>query len=96
MNNLIKERMREKKEQIRSLNLKKDNFKDKIEMQNNFIKEIKEQSKNTIDLNKNKVNVLIKESDDYLLANTDKENIVSGLIKDQEKTDRIRRKISKA
>ena len=37
-------------------------------MQNNFIKEIKEQRKNTIDLNKNKVNQLIKESDDYLLA----------------------------
>ena len=77
MNNLIKERMREKREQIRSLTLKKDNYKDKIEMQNNFIKEIKEQSKNTIDLNKNKINLLIKESDDYLLANTDKEDIVS-------------------
>ena len=95
MNNLIKERMREKKEQIRSLNLKKDNFKDKIEMQNNFIKEIKEQSKNTIDLNKNKVNILIKESDDYLLANTDKENIVSGLIKDQEKLTGSGEKLAK-
>ena len=95
MNNLIKERMREKREQIRSLDLKKDNFKDKIEMQNNFIKEIKEQSKNTIDLNKNKVNILIKESDDYLLANTDKENIVSGLIKDQEKLTVSEEKLAK-
>ena len=95
MNNLIKERMREKREQIRSLNLKRDNFKDKIEMQNNFIKEIKEQSKNTIDLNKNKVNILIKESDDYLLANTDKENIVSGLIKDQEKLTGSGEKLAK-
>ena len=95
MNNLIKERMREKREQIRSLTLKKDNYKDKIEMQNNFIKEIKEQSKNTIDLNKNKVNLLIKESDDYLLANTDKEDIVSGLISDQEKLTGSGEKLAK-
>ena len=38
---------------------------------------------------------LIKESDDYLLANTDKEDIVSGLISDQEKLTGSGEKLAK-
>ena len=37
MNNLIKDNIRTKKEQIKSLDLKKENLKDKIELQNNLI-----------------------------------------------------------
>ena len=40
MNSLIKDKIRVKKEKIRSLDLKKDNLKDKMTMQNNFIKEL--------------------------------------------------------
>jgi len=39
MNTLIKEKIRTEKEKIRSLDLKRDNIKDKISMQENFIKE---------------------------------------------------------
>jgi len=48
MNNLIRDRLREKREQTKSLDLKKDNIKDKIVMQKNFIKELEEQGKNNI------------------------------------------------
>jgi hypothetical protein len=40
MNNLIKDRIREKKDQIKSLELKKETFKDKIKMQKVFIEEL--------------------------------------------------------
>ena len=38
MNNLIRENMRTQREQIKTLDLKKDNIKDKMSMQENFIK----------------------------------------------------------
>ena len=43
MNGLLRDRLREKREQTKTLNLKKDNIKDKISMQENFIGEIVEQ-----------------------------------------------------
>ena len=48
MNTLIKEKIRTEKEKIRSLDLKRDNIKDKISMQENFIKELEEQGKDNI------------------------------------------------
>ena len=48
MNNIIKDKIRIQKEGIRSLDLKKDNIKDKMNMQQNFIKELEEQGKNSI------------------------------------------------
>ena len=40
MNNFLKDKVRIEKEQIKSLDLKKDNIKDKILMQENFMKEL--------------------------------------------------------
>ena len=48
MNNLIKEKMRLQREQIKSFDLKRENLKDKMEMQENFIRELEEQSKENI------------------------------------------------
>ena len=56
MNQLIKDQIREKKEKVRSLDLKKDNLKDKMTMQKNFIKELEERGKNNITINKEKIN----------------------------------------
>jgi DNA repair exonuclease SbcCD ATPase subunit len=39
MNNLIKEKIRQQKEQIKSLDFKKESLKDKVQMQKNFIDE---------------------------------------------------------
>ena len=54
MNHLIKEKMREQREKIKSLTFKKDNVKDKIQMQKSFIKELEDQGKNSITENEKK------------------------------------------
>ena len=63
MNHLIKDQIREKKEKVRSLDLKKDNLKDKMTMQNNFIKELEERGKNDISVSKEKINTLIDDTE---------------------------------
>ena len=48
MNNLLKDKLRIQKEQVRSLNLKKENLEDKIQMQDKFLKEIENRSKEDV------------------------------------------------
>jgi len=48
MNNLIKDNIRLRKEKIKSLDLKKDNIKDKMGMQQTFIEEIEKRGKDDI------------------------------------------------
>ena len=85
MNNLIKEKLRVQRENLRSLDLKKDNIKDKIDMQKNFIKELEEQGKNSIDTKKKKIDSLSLESEGCSIANLLVEGSVDTLIKQQEK-----------
>ena len=85
MNNLIKDQIREKKEKVRSLDLKKDNLKDKMTMQKNFIKELEDRGKSDITISKDKINTLITETDNYVTINEELELEVTGLIEDQEK-----------
>ena len=85
MNSLIKEKIRTEKEKIRSLDLKRDNIKDKISMQENFIKELEEQGKTNIAENQKKRNGL---SDEICVLTTKNEELdleVTGLLEDQEK-----------
>ena len=84
MNNLIKEKIRSQKEQVRSLDLKKDNLKDKMSMQKNFIKELEEQGKNSIEEKNDKIKVLAVEVDTHIGNNELKEADISDLIKEQE------------
>jgi len=85
MNNLIKDKIRIQKEGIRSLDLKKDNIKDKMDMQKNFMKELEEQGKNSIDTKKKKIDSLSLESEGCSIANLTIEGTVDDLIKQQEK-----------
>ena len=85
MNNLIKDKIRIQKEGIRSLDLKKDNIKDKMDMQKNFMKELEEQGKNSIDTKKKKIDSLSFESEGCSIANLAIEGTVDDLIKQQEK-----------
>ena len=84
MNNLIKDKMRERKEQVKSLGLKKETLKDKMQMQKNFIEEIEEQGKNKIKGNDGKIKVLTIENDTHIEHNELIESNVSDLIKEQE------------
>ena len=95
MNNLLKDKLRIQKEQVRSLSLKKENLDDKIKMQDKFIKELENQSKNSINSNKRKIDTLISESDNYVLVNSDLENQVTDLTKSQEKFVGADKKLSK-
>ena len=95
MNNLLKDKLREKRERVRSLNLKKETLADKIKMQEKFIKEIEDRSKEDIKDKKSKINNLIKETDEYVLTNEEYELEVTGLIEDQEKVTGADKKLRK-
>jgi DNA repair exonuclease SbcCD ATPase subunit len=84
MNNIIREHMRVRREQIKSLDLKKDNLKDKMSMQKNFIKELEEQGKNSIESNKIKIQNLSIENDTHIEKNDMIEADISDLVKEQE------------
>ena len=93
MNQLIKDQIREKKEKVRSLDLKKDNLKDKMTMQKNFIKELEDRGKSDITISKDKINTLITETDNYVTTNEELELEVTGLIEDQEKVTGANKKL---
>ena len=95
MNNLLKDKIRLKKEQVRSLKLKRENLHDKIKMQEKFITEIENRSKEDIKSKKEKINELIKESDNCVNSNEELELEVSGLIEDQEKVAGADKKLRK-
>ena len=69
MNALIKDKIREKKDQIKSLDLKKDTLKDKMKMQQNFIDELENRGHANIDANKVKIDKLLDEENGYILNN---------------------------
>ena len=69
MNNILKDKIRTQKEQIKSLDLKKETLKDKMKMQQNFIDELENRGKQNISANKTKITKLMKEVDDFMLDN---------------------------
>ena len=95
MNGLLRDRLREKREQTKTLNLKKDNIKDKISMQENFIKELEEQGKNSIEINQEKIKTLSIEVDTHLEHNQFKESDIADLIKEQEEVTGATEKLKK-
>jgi DNA repair exonuclease SbcCD ATPase subunit len=84
MNNLLKEKMRTQKEQIKSLDLKKDNLKDKMQMQKNFIEELENLGKKNIDDNTTKIDNLMKEVEFYIRENSGLEEDVFKYTKEQQ------------
>ena len=84
MNSLIKEKLRFQREQIRSLDLKKENLKDKSEMQVKFIKEIESRSKEDIKNKRDKIKVLGIEADTHIEHNQLLESNIEDIIKEQE------------
>ena len=84
MNNLIKDKIRVMREQSKSLDLKKENVKDKIEMQENFINELEERGNANINANNKKITTLDKEIVAYMKENSSLEESIFGYIKEQE------------
>ena len=84
MSNLIKDKLREKKDQTKSLDLKKSNLKDKMNMQQNFIDELESRGNANINANKNKITNLDKEVGVYMDENSVTEEKIDSLTKKQE------------
>jgi len=66
MNDIVKGRLRLVKDEIKTLELKKDNLKDKVDMQKNFIQQIEDQSKDDIEIKNNSINNLMDEMSGYM------------------------------
>ena len=69
MNMLIKEKIRGLKETTRTLELKKESLKDKVDMQKNFIDEINKLSDESIKGYEKKIDKLQKEVEDHMVVN---------------------------
>tara|TARA_R100000406_G_scaffold64303_1_gene45135 strand:+ start:573 stop:2285 length:1713 start_codon:yes stop_codon:yes gene_type:complete len=79
MNSLIKERIRRHKEEIRTFELKKESLKDKIDMQDRFIKEIEDNGKATIKEKEEKIMGLLREENDLMNAVSDQNEELDSL-----------------
>lgn len=69
MNVLIKDKIRNLKEGIRTLELKKESLNDKVRMQKNFIDELETRSQDDIKQKESKINDLLNEENDFINGN---------------------------
>jgi len=93
MNVIIREKIKNQKDEIRVLDLSRENVKDKLEMQKKFIEELENRGKENIKGKKEKINSLIKETDECIVTNEELELEVTGLIEDQEKVTGANKKL---
>jgi DNA repair exonuclease SbcCD ATPase subunit len=95
MNSLIKDNIRTKKEQIKSLDLKKGNLKDKMKMQQEFIEELENRGNANINANKEKIINLDNEVGNYMNTNEDLEGQIKTLQVDIEELQGVGDKLVK-
>ena len=95
MNSLIKDNIRTKKEQIKSLDIKKDNLKDKMKMQEEFIEELESRGNANIKSNSDKITKLDSEVEVYMRDNAVIEEDIHKFTKEQEEVIGAREKLSK-
>jgi DNA repair exonuclease SbcCD ATPase subunit len=95
MNSLIKDKIRGQKDEIKTLDLSKDNIKDKVEMQTNFINELESQGKQIIDEKRSKIDTLLCEAEDYVMQNEQLSDDVIDLTREQENVTGAKGKLKK-
>ena len=95
MNNILKDKLRTQKEQVKSMDLKKETLKDKMKMQQNFIDELENRGKQNIEGNNSKITKLMSEVDEYLKENTKLQEDLQNTTKQQEEVAGARQKLSK-
>ena len=84
MNSLIKDKIRLQKDQIKSLETRKENFKEKMKMQQNFIEELENRGNARINDNKRKISDLDSEIGVYMTENARTEEEIFKYAKEQE------------
>ena len=85
MNNILKDKMRTQKEQIKSLELKKETLKEKMKMQQNFIDELENRCNANINSNQEKIGKLDQEISIHINENITLEKDIKKYTKEQEK-----------
>jgi len=84
MNVIIKEKIREIKDEIRTFEYKKESLKDKVEMQKSFIEELESRGNANINANKEKIAKLDAEVGIYMVENARTEEDIFAYTKEQE------------
>ena len=84
MNALIKDKIRVQKDQIKSLEIRKENLKDKMKMQENFIEELENRGNANINTNKEKITKLDSGVGIYMTENAKTEEDIFKYTKEQE------------
>jgi len=95
MNNILKDNIKEKKSQVKSLDLKKDTLKDKMKMQKEFIEELENRGHANINANKEKITSLDKEVGVYMEENDKTNEQVSKLTEEQQQLTDAGKKLVK-
>ena len=93
MNNLIKDEIKLIRDEIRTLDLKKESLNDKVGMQENFIEELESRGKERIEEKRKKSRELGDEICVAILQNEHKEDQVFGLTEEQEKVTGATKKL---
>ena len=93
MNLIIKEKIRKQKDEIRVLDLSRENVKDKLDMQKKFIEELENRGKANIQGKQDKISTLLDEQDEYSSNNSKLESDVVELVKEQEKVTGANKKL---
>ena len=95
MTNIVKEKIRAVRDDVRTLTLKKESLQDKVRMQNEFIQEIESRSKEDITTKKGSISTLMKEVSEYMEQNTKTQTTIESRTKEQEKVIGAADKLSK-
>ena len=85
MNMVIKEKIRQSKEEVKVLELKKESLLDKVKMQQEFIEELENRGKESIDTNNRKISDLDKEIHQHMNENCSLEEPLYEYIREQDK-----------
>ena len=95
MNGIIKEKIRQNKEEVKVLNLKKESISDKVEMQENFINELEQLGKKNIEEKESIIQKLLDEENGYMHTidslNYNLETLQGELEKYSGATDKLRK-----
>jgi len=95
MNNILKDNIKDKKSQVKSLDLKKETLKDKMKMQKDFIEELENRGNANINTNKEKIANLDKEVGVYMEENARTEEEIHKFTKEQEELTDAGKKLVK-
>ena len=95
MNVIIRDKIRKQKDEIRVLDLARENVKDKLDMQKKFIEELENRGKANIQGKKDKISTLLDEQDEYSFDNQGLETQVVELTQEQEKVTGANKKLRK-